>query len=398
MYFFMTLICFLLSIVVTEPIVGDESYSKYRLSLLEFKPEKRIGDLIIKKEIYSNSIFGTYEVIKYEKERRGYKAYIAAIMKYTISGSIPLTKQHLLDWCSQINHFNTELKQTALSLAPCLNNNIFNTNTKSGQVSYVLFETPNGGFRLEDACIPKSMMERVCLYSSKELSIGIIKLLSAMSKVTTPSYFIFHLLKEALYFGHPAIADITDNKFILIPQLNFQSFSQIATNSVLTDDQKASYSLSMMKNLSEFVFRMYTDLKNPIPVNPFYPGQTHEENPEYASLQVIDRLYMFYKEKIENNNVSSIHEDKYFGLSLKFTNSLKDLMNENQASSAQTLRESIKQLKSENLNGSVFDFLTKLAKTSFKNCDEALAHPFLSTPTTIVDTESDTGSMDAEDH
>lgn len=375
------------------PPISDENYSKYRLSLLDISVEKKIGDLIIKREIYSNSIYGTYEVVR--RENSMFKAYFAAIMKYSITGNIPLTKQHLLDWCSQIEHFNKVIKDTAISLTPCVNNTIFNSNTKSGEVSYVLFDKPNGGFRIEDACVPKSLMERVCLYSSKEFSAGIIKLLSQMSIVTTPSYFLIHLLKEAIYYGHPSLPDISDNKFILVPHLNFQTFGQIQTNSILSDDQKKSYSNSMMQNLGQFVFRMFTDLKNPIPIAPFFPGQVNTMSTD--QMQLIDRVFLFFSEIINKNNPELLHEDKYFGLSLKFINSLKDVMNANQASSS-SLKENLKQIKPESLNGSVFDFINKLINGTFEGTQAALDHPFLSTPTLIIDTESESAAMEVENH
>jgi hypothetical protein len=171
------------------------------LGTIKFSPGNFIADMVLKKKIHSTLLYETWEVLKQEEYVR--KPLLAHIFKYNLGSQFPLKPDDLNLFCEKILSYNQSIKfkEVKLRALPCYNSQVYTQRLPGGSVSYLLFEMPNAGFRIDHVCSPFSSGERVCRYMIKDFTKGWLEsvLYSQNSKDSLDVNFV--LAQNGIYFG-----------------------------------------------------------------------------------------------------------------------------------------------------------------------------------------------------
>ena len=396
---------------------------------------EKIGDLTLIKKLEGTKGFEIYETWLIEKfDGKVQKPYVAHLFKYNLNGQFPVKKKHLDTFCINILDHNKKLLDRNLSTRSmrCHNNRSQEWMTPSNAIfSYILFDLPDGGYRLDDVCDESCTKDRVCRYSLKNFARGLLR----MTKMTldTPKNTLYDLnflmFKDAFYFGkmakcNPVVDDKKSNPenfspyssiaigikslkvyteddinhyFQVVPVFKFFTAENIKNiDKINKEDNKALEKIRMYE-IGKFIENMYTGLVESKQFNIFIQGDNFkaEDTPKMGQL-----FYRMNKNDIEENN---IHADRYFSINVKFAKQLQEFLgaqDKKDLSNLTKVPELIKELEKkledvENfLNKSFFEFVQKLIAYNddqFDKIEHSLNHEFLKGAFPITKILSDTG-------
>jgi len=370
-----------------------------------FQKGENIEGLHLIKKIYGTDIYETWEVKKFETI--GFKPYIAHIFKYVPTGFFPIKEEDLDNWCKNIETYNKslEFKMLDVRVMPCYKKKSFKVQTKTGkELAYLLFEHPDGGYKLEDSCTENNTFERICRYSIKNLTKGYLRLLQMAHSVTkaTIQDLYFLTTKGAFYYGQLR-KHIPEQKgqvqkennekkekvkhyFQIVPF--FRVFKPDDCNNVsklVKEDLQAQLKIRMYE-FGKFLMNFYKGFDETKESKLFATGDNFIIDEEIESLKVVDIFVLLNKDELDDGKA---YENHYFGIPKKFADVLQQYVDK---------KAPIEKLtqNAEYLKNSFYDFLHKLVDYNgkqFANVDEAVNHKFLKGNQFLTKVESDTGEI-----
>lgn len=412
----------------------------YLIRGISFQYGSKIGDMVLEKKIYACNLYETWEVKIFEKDH--FSPYTAHIFKYSLTGMFPLHQKELDAFCLNALETSYHLKERNLDIRvnPCHNNKAYQILTNDNVLlSYMLFERPDGGYKLSDACNSTCVKDRVCRYSLKNLAKGLLRVYQLSDSCNSKYCLNYLLLKNVLYYGKfPHIPHVevnlnekynpitkfqtsinnfqkSDDKkdfknyFIIIPfpkyfkpedynQVNQHSNSNNvigklnnALSSGLSDNQNTQVNDNnsqlakiRMVQIGNLLSKVYDGLDEAEDVQVYQPGDNFSPDNKIQNMDYVDLFYQFNKEEIHDFEV---RKDEYFGIKQDFANLFTRQAN-----------PTITVIKQNNnlLQKSFYEFLLKLLNfygDQFKSYEEAINHKFLSGKVYLSHIESDTGDV-----
>lgn len=392
--------------------------------------------MVLQKKIHSTILYETWEVLKQEEYVR--KPLIAHIFKYNLGAQFPMKPNDLSLFCQKILEYNKNIKDIKVNLRalPCYNSQVFTQRIPGGAVTYLLFERPEAGFRLDNVCGPLSSKERICRYMIKDFAKGWLESILYSKKSKEPFDVNFLLAQDGIYFGTlPNVKKLNetadaglknflvnlrkDNSNSTDTDETYRHFVTLAypkahapedlpeqeedeksnsknqiTNSTSTNlTSNATILLQRTKekefmvHFGSFIMKMYKGLDNttntppPSPDDSFDPLEVSYEN----ATDVFLKLNMK-----KDGNYSTFRPDEYFGIPQNYVSAVNAFL-------AKTLTTPKAQQEMENmLKDSFYEFIYKSitfdlkSKTQFEKIEDMLKHKFITNKIGINNLRSDT--------
>ena len=363
-------------------------------------------------------LYNIREVIR--QEGKGSKPYVAHIFKYSLTGQFPIKPEDLRFFCLKALQYNSKMKAKGVDIRtfPCFNNIPNIQRTVGGVLSYVLFELPDGGFKLSESCEPHCIKERICRYGLKNIARGLLESFKYTEESKDKMDLRFALAKDAFYFGVvPKTKSLQQEKsqdyyvqrtieqmmsggqdqdeipfynhFIVLPFFKFYDSKSLENQQdpEIPKDKKIITKQNMVY-IGQFLITLYKGLKNS-------NLEVHEPNdnfdPNMVNFKNMTDIYSIYNQEEVGKGQSKA--DEYFGVKDEYVNKLGSVVGKQQ-----THKKALQSMD-DLLKDSYYEFIFKLTKfdpnsqKQFKDYDDALKHKFLEGITFINIIRSDTSSM-----
>jgi hypothetical protein len=394
-----------------------------------------IADMVLQKKIHSTILYETWEVLKQEEFVR--KPLIAHIFKYNLGAQFPMKPEDLSFFCQKILEYNKNIKANHVNLRalPCYNSQVFSQRIPGGAVTYLLFERPEAGFRLDNVCGPFSSKERVCRYMIKDFAKGWLESVLYSKKSKEHFDVNFVLAQDGIYFGtlpnvkklnetsDPGLKNFLANQkedknatdineiyrhFVTlaypkahapedlpkkedeklkIPKKNENLNPNTNSTSNATLTLEHTKEKEFMVQFGSFIIRMYKGLDNttnnppPSPDDPFDPLEVSYENTTDVFLQLNLK---------RDGNYSTFRPDEYLGVPQNYVSAVNAFL-------AKTLTTPKAQLEMENmLKDSFYEFVFKSVSFDLKSIkqfdkiEDMLKHKFITSKVDVNRLRSDT--------
>lgn len=379
------------------------------MSQLKFTPGSKIADLTLLSKVHSTVLYDTWSVLK--QEEFGMKPYIAHIYKYTLGSTFPMKQDDLDYFCEKIATYNQNMQNENIRALPCFNSTSFSQTIPGGVVSYILFENPNGGYKLADICTPHCSKERICRYMLKDFIRGFIRSLQYSQQSPEIHDVNFLLAQNGFFYGkvpetkkglpknnmsmrnemHKPNSNTPkdeNRRFITLAYPKAWSAEALNTTQQVTDTLKKIKNKQLMSQFGKFLIDMYKGLDNSTNIPPTSPDDNFNPNAGVKFANLTDVFLNLNTEK--DGNYSKFRQDDYFGVNGQYISAVENFL-----SKTLTNQQAFKKMD-ELLKGSFYEFIYKTVtfeisnNVQFEDFDKLLNHKFLMTQVPFNKVRSDT--------
>jgi hypothetical protein len=294
--------------------------------------------------IYSNLLYETWEVLKQEEFSR--KPFIAHIFKFNLGSQFPLKPDDLTYFCQKIITYNNHMKSQNLNMRalPCYQSNVFNQKIPGGVVSYLLFEKPISGYKLEEICVPHCAKDRICKYMLKDFTNGWLGSVLYSQYSNDKLDVNFLITQKGLFFGKlPKVikskstqvsmrnlmskkTDNDDNEEDHIKHFVILAYPRaFSPEGLVEKDKKIDPKLKEIKNkqlmthIGKLLINMYKGLDNSTNVPP--PNPDDNFNPSGLNFLNYTDVYLNLNTE-KDGNFSQFRTDEYFGVKSSYVNAV----------------------------------------------------------------------------
>jgi hypothetical protein len=339
-----------------------------------------MADLFLLKKVHATTIYETWEVLRLTSA--GKKPYIAHIFKYTLSSQFPLQKDDLNSFCVMIKKYNDRMikLKTNMRAPECFNSTAFSQKIIGGNLTYILFEKPMGGYKLSEICTPNCSKQRICRYMLKDFAKGLIySILHAYN--ATYFYDVNFLFPQGAYYWgktNETLQEDKSNHFITIPFPIFYSPDNVksmggAKNLSLGQLQIRTH--QQIVGFGKFLMNVYKGLDNTTDCP--LPSPDDAFTPDEFTFQNLTDVFINLNTRIDVNITTKFKPDEYFGVSPDYIEALTAFQDH-----TLTTPQAIQKMN-DMLNDSFYDFIYKCViydesgKTQFDSFTTMLTHNFI---------------------
>jgi hypothetical protein len=379
------------------------------LPQLKFAAGSKIADLTLLSKVHSTLLYETWNVLKQEKFVM--KPYLAHIYKYTLGSTFPMKSDDLDHFCQKIESYNKNMLNENIRAIPCYNSTSFNQKIPGGILSYLLFENPNGGYKLADICTPQCSKERICRYMLKDFIRGFMRSIQ-FSQLSSDMHDVnFVLAQNGFFFGKvPEVKKLSQNSgdismksavnqkesepfkdenrhFISLAYPKAWSAEGINSTKLSSDELKKIKNKQFMTQFGRFIIDMYKGLDNSTNV----PASSPDDNFNPAGHRYANLTEVYLDLNTEKDgNYSKFRADDYFGIKSDFVTAVQAFL-----ANTLTSQKAFKEMD-DMLLDSFYDFIYKTvtfdisSKIQFEDFDKLLNHKFLMNQIAFNKVRSDT--------